>query len=226
MRMAAGALGDFVWETETSGVVRLEVAIKDQMRNLVDEGQSFGDVHLRTRVGSRMVECHTAKLEPLRCDRQKERFARTWSIADGLILEQVFALKGNSLFCSISVKNDTSGIVRVTDLGVRLPLCSVTPWDLERRVLVVPQTGRFELRLRQNGFAKGSEQVLARDLSSFMLTLEKRVQIPEQSIDFANLPHGVWHVEAEGRRLATFRSAGAKASVTFPYADKINIRHD
>ena len=126
MCMAAGALGDFVWETETSGIVRLEVAIKDQMRNLVDEGQSLGDVHLRTRVGSRMVECHTAKLEPLRCDRQKERFARTWSIADGLSLEQVFALKGNSLFCSISVKNDTSGIVRVTDLGVRLPLCSVT----------------------------------------------------------------------------------------------------
>ena len=102
----------------------------------------------------------------------------------------------------------------------------VTPWDLARRVLVVPQAGRFELRLRQNGFAKGAEQVFARDLSSFMLTLEKRVQIPEQSIDFANLPHGMWHVEAEGRRLATFRSADEKASVTFPYADKIIIRHD
>jgi len=123
---AAGAWGDLVWQTDERGIARIEASIKGQVRNLVDEGQHLGEVHLRTEVGVKVAECHTATVAPAKCERQENRFARVWRTDSGLVLGQEFTRQGDSIFWKVVVKNPTAEVVKVTDLGVRLPLCSVT----------------------------------------------------------------------------------------------------
>lgn len=122
---AVNACGTWTWQPEARGLARLETTLKGRGRNLVDEGQFLGEVHLRTETEGRVCETRTANLSP-KCDVQNDRFVRTWPIADGLDLEQVLTRTGNSLFWDVTVKNGTARSVRVTDLGVRLPICNVT----------------------------------------------------------------------------------------------------
>ena len=66
----------------------------------------------------------------------------------------------------------------------------ITPTDGVRRYLAVPGKGRFEMKLENNGFARGHEIILSEDLESLEFVIERRVCTAEQRILLKNLPEG------------------------------------
>lgn len=99
----------------------------------------------------------------------------------------------------------------------------VTPWDGVRRHIAVPQRGRFEMRLANNGFAKGRAVVVAKDLSRIVVPLERRSETGLQTVEFRGLPEGDWAVRVKGRADMRFSSGGSCVKVSFPWAESVEI---
>ncbi len=99
----------------------------------------------------------------------------------------------------------------------------VTPWDGVRRYLSFPQRGRFEMRLVNNGIAKGGAVEVLKDFSKISIPLERRSEAEMQEIEFRSLPKGEWTVRTNGGKDVKFTSSGGLVTVRFPFATSVEI---
>lgn len=77
----------------------------------------------------------------------------------------------------------------------------ITPLDGVRRYLAVPDLGRFEMELGNNGFSREHDIVVSKDLEYIEATVERRGCSSEQRIVLTNLPYGRYSFEhGDGRK--------------------------
>ena len=99
----------------------------------------------------------------------------------------------------------------------------VTPWDGVRRHVAIPQRGRLEIRLSNNGFARGRAVVVSKDLSSMVLPLERRGETDSQAVEFRGLDEGDWIVRTKGNADVRFHSSGSPVKVSFPWSEEAHV---
>lgn len=99
------------------------------------------------------------------------------------------------------------------DMKVEGGAYKIRPYDGAGRYLAIPDAGRFELRLYNNGMDDSKEQIVARDLDRIILHVEKRGQSQSQRLSLRNLPEGEYGIRINGRNSGHFRSDGTFTDV-------------